>query len=65
MCETCGCGKPDEFTINESSEKRDARCEIGSEESSEKRKAKLITSITNICMNITGNGIHMSIKRSG
>jgi len=40
MCETCGCGKPDEFTINESSEKRDARCEIGSEESSEKRKAK-------------------------
>jgi len=37
MCESCGCGKPEEFTIKEGSEKREARSEI---ENSEKRKAK-------------------------
>ena len=37
MCESCGCGKPEEFTIGENSEKRKAKSE---NENSEMRNAK-------------------------
>jgi len=41
MCETCGCGKPDEFTIKENSEKRKAKSEKENSEIAKWRNSEI------------------------
>ena len=52
MCETCGCGKPDEFTIKENSEKRKAKSEKENSEIAKWRNSEIKSEHKEIPLNI-------------